>query len=214
MDATRHMPIMTPGLKVTAAILAGGGGRRLGGIDKTALSIHGRTILERQVAVLRTLTNHILIVAHRRSRFDHAGVTVVVDRIDGAGPLGGLYTALVEAPTDQVLVVAGDLPYVTGPFLAHLATLGDDVDGVVPRDDRGLHPLCACYHRRIADHLRTRLDAGALTVRDALAGLNIRTLAPGELAPFDPDGRLLLNVNTPDDYARACAVADVEPLAR
>ena len=35
--------------------------------------------------------------------------------------------------------------------------------------------------------------------------LAVRELGPDELAPFDPDGRLLTNVNTPADYERARA---------
>ena len=63
--------------------------------------------------------------------------------------------------------------------------------------------MCAVYSRRIADHLRDRILAQQLRVADALAGLTVRELEPTELAPFDRDGRLLCNVNTPDDYARA-----------
>src|SRR5882762_4393485 len=48
----------------TAAILAGGQARRLGGRDKSALRVGAESILERQLAVLRALTPHILIVGH------------------------------------------------------------------------------------------------------------------------------------------------------
>lgn len=157
--------------------------------------------------MLRALTPHILIVGGNASHGQAAGVSVVPDRIAGAGALGGLYTALVEAPTEQVLVIACDMPFVSAPFLARLAALGSEgglvADATVPHDARGLHPLCASYARRVADHLRARIEAGGLRVIDALAGLHVRHMGPDELAPFDPDGRLLLNVNTPDDYTRA-----------
>jgi len=55
----------------------------------------------------------------------------------------------------------------------------------------------------MAGHLRDRITAGELRVGDALVGLDVREIGPDELAPFNRDGRLLLNVNTPDDYARA-----------
>ena len=189
----------------SAAILAGGRARRLGGIDKSALPIHGTSILERQLAVLRCVTPHILIVASDEDRYRDAGVPIVCDRIRGAGSLGGLYTALVEAPTDQLVVMACDMPFLTAPILTRLAALGDGVDAAIPRDAHGLHPLCAAWSRRAAPHLRARIDEGRLRILDALAGLDVREMDPGELARFDPDGRLLLNVNTPDDYTRATA---------
>ena len=189
----------------TAAILAGGRAQRLGGIDKSALLVRGRSILDRQLAVLRALTPHILIVASDERRYAEAGVAVVCDRIRGAGSLGGLYTALLEAPTEQLVVVACDMPFLTAPFLGRLAALGAGADAAVPRDARGPHPVCAAWSRRAAPHLRARIDEGRLRLVDALDGLDVREMDPGELARFDPDGRLLLNVNTPDDYARAIA---------
>jgi molybdopterin-guanine dinucleotide biosynthesis protein A len=195
----------------TAAILAGGRARRLGGRDKAALAVGASSILDRQLMALRALTPHLLIVGGNPSHGQTAAIRVVPDRIPGAGALGGLYTALAEAPTEQVLVIACDMPFVTAPFLARLAALGAAggpvADAVVPRDARGLHPLCASYARRIAGRLRAHLDAGRLRVIDALSELEVRHMGPDELEPFDRDGRLLLNVNTPDDYARARALA-------
>jgi len=157
----------------TAAILAGGRARRLGGLDTSALPVGERSVLDRQLEMLRGLTPHILIVGHDDLRYREAGVRVVVDRIAGAGALGGLYTALVAAPTQQSIVMACDMPFLTAPFLVHLAARGAGVD--------------------------------------AIAELEVREIGPAELAPFDPDGRLLVNINTPDDYARALEAAEPPP---
>jgi molybdopterin-guanine dinucleotide biosynthesis protein A len=187
----------------TGAILAGGRARRLGGLDKGALPIGERSILDRQLEVLRTLTPHILVVGHDDPRYREAGASVVMDRIAGAGSLGGLYTALMAAPTQQTVVMACDMPFLTASFLAHLAARGAGVDAAIPRDARGWHPLAAAWSRSAAPRLRARIDAGALRIVDVIAELDVREIGPDELAPFDPDGRLLVNINTPDDYARA-----------
>lgn len=198
----------------TAAILAGGDARRLGRIDKSALVVGTASILDRQLSVLRGLTPHILIVTGERGHVQTApaGVRIVVDRVPGTGALGGLYTAIVEAPTDQVLVIGCDMPFLNAPFVSYVVERGRDAEVAVPRDERGRHPLCASYARRTAGHFRARIEAGALRVGDALEGLDVREIGPDEVAPFNRDGRLLLNVNTPDDYARArLAAADSVP---
>ncbi len=59
--------------------------------------------------------------------------------------------------------------------------------------------------------LKTRTDAGALRIADALSDLQVCDIGPDEVAPFDPDGRLLTNVNTPGDYERARRAADGVP---
>ncbi len=204
---------MTPGKIFTAAILAGGQARRLGGVDKSALSVGTRSILGRQLVLLRGLTPHILVVANDAAPFRKTGVPMIPDRIKGAGALGGLYTALVEAPTEQVLVIACDMPFLTAPFLTRLVTLGAGVDAAIPRDRTGLHPLCASYSRRVIRHVKARIDAGERRILGAVAGLAIREVGPGELAPFDADGWLLADVKTPDDYARVRGCADAAAAA-
>jgi molybdopterin-guanine dinucleotide biosynthesis protein A len=187
----------------TGAILAGGRSRRLGGADKSAIVIGEQTILERQLSLLRALTPHVLIVASDSSRMRRSGLRVVVDRIPGAGALGGLYTALMDASTEQVLVIGCDMPFLTAPFLEYLAACGRDADAAMARNADGRHPLCASYARRIAPRLETRIMQGQLRILDALADVDVRELGPAELEPFDRDGRLLFNINTPDDLARA-----------
>ncbi len=192
----------------TAAILGGGQARRLGGRDKSALIVGGHRIIDRQLAVLGELDVPVVLIGPDTDRPGVDGLPVMADRMPAHGALGGLYTALVAAPFEHVVVLACDMPFVTASFLAHLAAVPDDVDVVVPCTERGRHPLCARYHRRVAARLKPRLDAGRLRVFDALDELTVRELGPRELRPFDPDGTLLMNVNTPDDYHRACALAD------
>ncbi len=190
----------------TAAILGGGEARRLGGRDKSTLLVGGRTILDRQLSVLGDLGVPVLLVGVERRPGTH-GVTQVPDRLPGHGALGGLYTALVASQTDHVVVIACDMPFLTASFLAHLAAVPDAVDAVVPRAADGLHPLCSRYHRRAAPVILRHLEAGRLRVGEALSKLTVREIGPEELAPFDPGGTLLFNVNTPDDYQRANAIA-------
>jgi molybdopterin-guanine dinucleotide biosynthesis protein A len=187
----------------TAAILAGGRGTRLGGVDKGALLVGGSPILERQVTVLRDLSPHVLVIVSQQTRLRRSDVSVVVDCIEGAGALGGLYTALTAAPTEQVLVIACDMPFLDAPFLTYLAACGRGVEAAVPRDRRGRHPLCASYQRSVAGRLHARIARGELRVLDALTELHVRDIGPSELAPYDPDGLLLSNVNTPQDYVAA-----------
>ena len=186
----------------TAAILAGGRARRLGGRDKSQLVIDGRTILDRQLHVLHRIADRVVIVANEPARFAGLGVPVFGDLVPDAGALGGIYTALALA-NEPVLVVACDMPYLTAPFLTRVMGAAHDVDIVVPRAADGYHPLCACYGQACVDPIRQRLDAGVLKVLDLFDDVHVRTIDPVEIAAFDPDGLLLLNINTPDDLARA-----------
>ena len=191
----------------TAAILAGGRARRFGGRPKALLPIGDQRIIDHQIAVLRTVADQLAIVTIDRDRYGALGVPVWEDLVPGAGPLGGIYTALVNATTSHTLVVAGDMPFLTAPFLRRLAQVGRDVDVAIPRTADGYQPLCACYGSRCAPVIRRSIEGNALKVTDLLSEVSVRELGPEELEPFDPDGRLFFNINTPDDYERCLALA-------
>jgi molybdopterin-guanine dinucleotide biosynthesis protein A len=187
----------------TAAIVAGGSARRLDGRDKSALAIGGRSILERQLAAIRPLTDRILVVANDPGRVAGIDLRVVGDLVPGAGALGGIYTALAVATTDRVLVIACDMPFITDRFLAFLTTVDPEAALVIPHPRDGYQPLCAVYSQACRDALARRLADGALRVQDLAADVRTREIGPDELAPFDPDGTLFFNLNTPEDYQRA-----------
>ena len=190
---------------VSGAILAGGRARRFGGADKASLVIGGARIIDRQLAALSAVADDVRIVANDPARYADLGVRVIVDAIADAGPLGGIYSALLDARHERVVVLACDLPFVTRGLLERLVaeSLADTAaDAIVPRSARGLEPLCALYTKRCAAPARARLERGALEVRGVLQDVRTRELGQDALAPYD-DGSLFKNVNTPHDHERA-----------
>jgi molybdopterin-guanine dinucleotide biosynthesis protein A len=192
-------------LGVSAAILAGGRARRMGGADKASLTVGRARIIDRQLDALSAVADDIRIVGHDPRRYADFGIRVIPDAIAGAGALGGIYTALLDAAHERLLVIACDLPFVTAPLLARLVEESrgaDDVDAVVPRSARGLEPLCALYRTRCAAAVRNRIEKGSLQVAGLLDAVRTRILEPDALAPYD-EGALFENVNTPHDHERA-----------
>ena len=66
---------------VSAAILAGGAARRLGGADKSALVVGGARIIARQLAVLASVTSDVRVVANDTGRYAGLGIPVIADAI-------------------------------------------------------------------------------------------------------------------------------------
>lgn len=190
---------------IAVAILAGGRATRFGGADKASLVVGGRRILERQLAAIAALTTDVRIIASAPGRYEDLGIRVVADAVADAGPIGGLYTALLDARGSHVLVLACDLPFVSAALLERLAAesrAAEEVAVVVPRSARGLEPLCAVYRTALAERVKRQIDRGELRLTALLAGLHVRELGPDALAPYDA-GALFENVNTPHDHARA-----------
>jgi len=181
----------------SAAILAGGHARRFGGRDKRTLSVGGRPILDWQLDELRLLTDDIVIVGGRPLH-NFEGLRRVTDRVPESGPLGGLDAALASARDDRVIVVACDMPFITADFLGSLLALADSVDAVVPRTERGYHPLCAVYGRSCHPAVVRRLAERRLKMVELFEDLNVHVVGPAHVAMYGGE-RLLANVNTPDE---------------
>lgn len=183
----------------SAAILMGGAARRLDGRDKGAMLVGGRSIRERQLAALAPITDDIMIVGGRHLSNPLPLTRLVADQHPGLGPLAGLEAALASSRDDTVIVLACDLPFVTTELLAFLLSVAATADAVVPRTDRGYHPLCAVYDRRCLEVVRQRLNRRELAVRALLESLRVRPIESTELTQFGPEARLLANVNTAAD---------------
>ena len=207
----------------SAAILAGGRAMRFGGRDKSALLVDGRAILDRQIAALAPLTDDLLIVggdvarrypASAREQDERAtgrlaGAPearrrqgrVISDIVPGCGPLGGLHAALTAASGDALFLVACDMPYVSSPFIAYLLSLSGEADIVVPRSERGYHPLCAVYTRACLEPAAARLADRRLTMRELVDSMRTRVVPIDDIRRFGDPDLLLANDNTPADYA-------------
>ena len=106
----------------------------------------------------------------------------------------------MESTADAVAIVACDMPFVTGPFVAHLVTLAGDADIVVPRDEGGYHPLCAVYTRACAGAVARRVADRKLKMSDLFEDVRVRAVTADELGRFGDLRRLLANVNTEAEF--------------
>ena len=184
---------------VSALILAGGRATRLGGVDKRELVVEGRTIFERQCEVLAPRVAEILVSSPRAV----AGYRTVADAVPGAGPLAGIAAGLDAAATPWLLVIAGDMPYVSGALVELLlARAGDGVDAVGIRIGDLPEPLLCLLRASAARPVIAARLAGARLKASRLltdGDLRVAWIAEPALRAIDPGLRALFNVNEPED---------------
>ena len=193
-------------MRARGAILAGGRATRFGGRPKGLESVGGERILDRLVRVLTSaLGEPPLLVANAADADSwRPDIRTVPDVRPGLGALGGIYSAVMEAPA-PVVCVAWDMPFVSEALVHTLAEELQGADAVLPQSDgrRGVEPLCAAYGPACGAAIAASMAAGDLRaigfhdrIRVSILPLDrVRTLA-------DPD-LLFFNVNTADDLAKA-----------
>ena len=191
---------------LTGFVLAGGASRRMGRA-KESLRIDGESMLERQIGLLRSVARRVAVIGGPAGYLDEFGSIVSVpDAVPGRGPLGGIYTALVESRTEYNLILACDLPFVSRRLVTCLVrrAMGDGSDATVPRSRDGrLQPLCAVYRRRALYAVRTRLELGESKFSGFFSMVNCTTIPWPELADAGFRASAFDNMNRPGDYENA-----------
>lgn len=197
---------MNSNQQVAGFVLAGGESSRMGR-DKALLELDGTPLVVRAARLIEPVVGAPPAVIGRPESYRSLGLSAIGDDWPGAGPLGGIATALRASESSWNLIVACDLPYLTEAWLNFLVgrALRSGSDAVVPVSPRGAEPLCAMYHRRCASGVRLALGRLTRRVTDWLAGVRVEQIEPIEWKDFDSEGLLFKNMNSPQDYEEAKA---------
>ena len=184
-------------------VLAGGAGRRFGR-PKADVRLGDRTLVERAVAALLPRCDRVVVVSRPGVPLPSLPVPVVLDRPGPDCPLVGVATGLGALAGADALVLGCDLP-LAGPLLDALVAAPPGVAVVASCRGRP-QPLCARYPRaRALAACERLLAAGTLPLAGLLEALGAATV--------EGDRDALLNVNTPDDLARAMMILREPPLS-
>lgn len=188
-------------LQVTGCILAGGQGRRFGGVDKGLLMLDRRALVEHTAARLGPQVDELVINANRNlERYRALGATVLSDAVaDYAGPLAGCLAALRHATTTHVMIVPCDSPFIPRDLVARLlqARASRIPEIRVVRCNDRVQPVFALIETALAPSLAAYLAAGERKIDRWFAQHRLLEVE------FEADAAAFMNVNSPTDLALA-----------
>ncbi len=185
---------------VTAVILAGGQGRRLGGQDKGLLEFDGRLMIEILIEQLQNQQLDILINANRNQvTYRSYGYPVIGDDLkDYQGPLAGFASAMATVKTRYILTLPCDSPRIADSFVERFVETQDREKSpvCVAHDGVRLQPVYALIETRLLDDLKHFLDSGDRKIDRWYA------LHHYVQVDFSNEAAMFQNINTPEDQQR------------
>lgn len=186
---------------VTGIVLAGGMGRRMGGVDKGLVPLAGRPLVAHVLERLAPQAGAIIVNANQnRDRYAAYGHPVVADEVGGfAGPLAGLHAGMTAATTPYVVTVPCDSPFLPADLVARLAAglERERAQLAVAQTFAQPHPVFALVDRRVLPHLTAFLAAGGRKIDAWYASLAVAAVA------FDDAEDAFRNINTIDELQAA-----------
>lgn len=130
-------------LDVTAVILAGGRGSRMGGIDKACAVAGDARLIDH---VLSSLTSYPrIVVSSRQPQGLPADVTVVAEDPPFAGPLAAISRGIAEVTTPYTFLTTVDAPLAALLLPSLTAAIGDQSAAVIHSREGFLEPLIALW---------------------------------------------------------------------
>ena len=191
---------------VSGIVLAGGQGRRMGGVDKGLVMLADKPMVAHVLARFAPQVDTVSINANQNlDRYTSFGYPVIPDAVGGfAGPLAGLHAGLTHATHELVATVPCDSPFLPADLVARLAAAlhARGAQLAVAKTFAQPHPVFCLVRRDVLPHLAAFLDAGGRKIDAWYA-----TLAVVEV-PFDDEADTFRNINTADELAAAAAPQD------
>ena len=192
-------------------ILAGGLARRMGGGDKSLLSLGASSrVLDQVIARLGAQVDQVVLNANGDpARFDEFGLPVVADSLDGfLGPLAGVHAGLdyaAEHGFDHIVSVAADTPFFPTNLVSALETASKHMDVSIALAATKIeggktvrHPTFGLWPVALRDDLRSALQDGLrkVVLWTDQHGAETHVFESGDIDPF-------FNINTPEDLELA-----------
>ncbi len=198
-------PGSTPG--AVGAVLAGGGGTRLGG-GKPASELGGRALISYPIEALARAGLEVIVVAKQSSPLPPVEARVVGEPDLPRHPLAGIVAALRASGGRPVVILGCDVPFAAPALLARLATAVEPL--VVPAPGGRTEPLHARYSPSLLPALEDAL-AREEPLRRTVGDLGPVLIGDEELCSYGEPGRIFFNVNDPTDLAWAERALGHEP---
>jgi molybdenum cofactor guanylyltransferase len=179
---------------VTGIVLAGGMGRRMGGVDKGLVTLDGKPMVAHVLARLAPQVDAIVVNANQNlDRYAALGFAVVPDSVGGfAGPLAGLHAGMGAAATTHVVTCPCDSPFLPLDLVARLMAGLQQAHAqlAVARTVDQPHPVFALVRRDVRAHLHDFLASGGRKIDAWYASLHVVEVA------FDDEADAFRNINT------------------
>ncbi|OGR88859.1 MAG: hypothetical protein A2992_09280 [Elusimicrobia bacterium RIFCSPLOWO2_01_FULL_59_12] len=193
---------MKPFGNMTGIVLAGGRSSRFGA-DKAFAKLGGVPMIERALHTLRAIFGEWLVVTKTPELFCPDQARIVRDVGAWEGPLAGLYSGLLASSTERNFVCACDMPWLSPALIRRLCRAANGWEAVIPRVGNHLEPLCAVYSRRCLPVVHDLLQEGKRGLADLAARCSSKILPAASLASRHHLRRAFLDLDTPEDLARA-----------
>lgn len=174
----------------------------MGGADKAFLTVEGRPVFARTLALLRGCFPRVIVVSNSPEKYGAFDVEVISDEFRGQGPLAGIHAALGRIGEPHAFVVACDMPFLRVEPIAFLVDRIAAPEAVIAHWDGDIEPLHAVYATALRDRMAVALGEGVSAIREFLPRIQVDYVPEAVMRRVPGAEESFRNINTPEEAAR------------
>lgn len=194
-------------------LFAGGAGQRMGGADKGEILFGNETLAARALGRLAIDAEAVAVSGRVQPSWLEGSAAAFIPDVEGLGarapgPAGGLLSALEWAaaryPAEaRIFTIPVDVPFFPEDLCARLMENLGAAPGIVVRQGAWLHPVFGLWRAGSAPLVRKLVAVDKVRAMHTIAERAGAACLDVEASPH-----AFLNINTPDDLARAESLLD------
>ncbi len=180
---------------MSGIVLAGGRSSRMG-TEKGLVQVDGKPMISHVLDVLEKLGVCDIKICANDPRYEQFGYPVIKDLVKEKGPIGGMYSALLESETENNLILSCDIPNISVEVLQFLLKNSNEELATIVAYNGKKHPLIGVYKIGGLPIIKKCVETDELRLTDLCKQLGAKVVTIPNHVGNDRD---FLNMNTPQE---------------
>lgn len=186
----------------SAVVLAGGKSSRMG-FDKSTMVLQNKKLIESTIKKLDSLFDDIIISVdslEKKSEFNHD--KIVVDKVKGVGPLGGMISALEMAQSDRLFVIPCDMPVIDIKYISFMMKYMDDNEIILSEKNGYFEPFPGFYSKSLIPRIEELINQNRRSIRSIFECSRTKVISESEWKKLGFSEEIFTNLNTTQDVEK------------
>lgn len=193
---------------ITGIILSGGKSSRLGR-DKSFIKFGDRTLIEITVSLMKSVFENVIISTNSPNEYLFLNCHLVKDKYKNAGPLAGIYSALLNSKSEKNFIISCDVPLMTKQMIEYFIKYDSNKDIIISKASGYVQPLVGIYKQSVLPIILKLLNQPVNQCNEIKKNISLHSLiklANTEIIditslPFYTE-ELFFNLNTHEDLKK------------
>lgn len=195
---------------VTGIVLSGGKSMRMG-VNKSFLTLGGKTFIERITDLMKTLFDKVILISNTPDEYMFLNIPVCKDIYKDKGPLAGIHSGLKNSSTLRNFIISCDIPLMTKEMIEYIVNFKTEKLLTICKAHGFLQPFAGLYNKSLLKDIENIINRNSdfvnhtnelsrkqCEIMSFIKSIETEILDPEIVNGFSEN--IFMNINTPEEF--------------